>query len=236
MTPPPALTAVMPAYNEEAGIAGAVAEVRERVLDAVPGSDLVVVDDGSSDGTGRILDELAGSDGRVTVIHGPNRGHGRALRAGLDAARGDFLFLLDSDRQIPLEAFPELWAAAGTVDGAFGVRARRRDPLHRRVLTAVVRAVVNLLFRVSLRDANAPFKVVRRSLWLELRERIPADALAPSLFLAVLAAARGCRLEQVEVPHRPRATGTPSLRPWKLLGFCARAFVQLLALRRGLRG
>src|SRR5262245_17430036 len=103
------LTVVMPAYNEEGAITTAVAEVREWILDRVPGSDLLVVDDGSRDGTGAILDRLAAEDPRVGVVHRPNGGHGPALRTGIEAASGDALFLIDSDRQIPLTGFAKFW-------------------------------------------------------------------------------------------------------------------------------
>jgi glycosyltransferase involved in cell wall biosynthesis len=231
----PALSAVMPAYNEEEAIGPAVEEVRAHVLEAVPGSELVVVDDGSTDGTAARLDGLAAGDPRVRVVHQENAGHGAALRAGMEAARGEMLFLLDSDRQVPLESFAELWAAAGESGAALGVRRVRRDPLYRRVLTVLVRLALRLLFGCPLRDANCPFKILRRRDWEEFRGLVPPGTLAPSIFLAVLLARRPGGVPQLEVPHLPRRTGTVSLRPWKLLRFCARAFGQLLGLRRRLR-
>jgi hypothetical protein len=92
----------------------------------------------------------------------------------------------------------------------------------------------NLLFATRLRDPNCPFKIFRRSAWLELRERVPPGTLAPSIFLAVLLARRGQAPAQIEVPHRERSSGSGSLRPLRLAGFCVRALGQLLALR--LRG
>src|SRR6266849_3164323 len=97
------LSVVMPAYNEEGAIEAAVMEVRQHVFGEIQASELVVVNDGSRDRTGEILDHLAMEDGRIKVIHQPNGGHGRALRTGLDAASGKYLFLIDSDRQIPLD-------------------------------------------------------------------------------------------------------------------------------------
>jgi len=85
---------------------------------------------------------------------------------------------------------------------------------------------------VRLRDANVPFKVFRRELWLEAAPLIPADTLAPSLFLAVFAASRDRRIATIEIPHRARETGVVSIRRWKLIKFCWRAFGQLLAFRR----
>jgi dolichol-phosphate mannosyltransferase len=230
-----ALTVVMPAYNEEAAIEDAVADVRAEILDIVPGAELLVVDDGSRDHTGAILDRLAAADPRVRVVHQPNGGHGAALRTGMEQATGKFMFLIDSDRQIPIEAFPPLWAAVRGRDGAFGVRADRHDPALRLALTGLIRRVLLLVFGVSLRDANVPFKVIRRSVWLKARDLIPEGTLAPSLFLAVFARVRGLDVVELEVPHRARATGVVSIRRGKLLKFCARAFRQLLAFRGRLR-
>jgi len=227
------LSVVMPAYNEEGAIEAAVREVQELVFDQIPMSELVVVNDGSRDGTGEILNELALQDPRVKVIHQPNGGHGRALRTGLDAARGEYVFLIDSDRQIPLTAFADTWKISVGHDGVFGVRNNRRDPRVRLVLTRIVRRTLRLLFKVQLRDANVPFKLLKRSVWLEARELIPEDTLAPSIFLAIIGRRRH-DIVDCEVPHNERRTGVVSIRRWKLFKFCARALLQLLAFRRKL--
>lgn len=229
------LTVVMPAYNEEGAIRAAVGEVQRLVLDHVPGADFLVIDDGSRDATGAILDELAASDPRLTVIHQPNGGHGAALRHGMERAGGAFLFLIDSDRQIPIEEFATFWnhVQAGR-DGVFGIRAQRHDPALRLFLSRFIAAAIRALFGVSLRDANVPFKLIRRSIWLESRDLIPEGTLAPSLFLAIFARKRGFDIEEREVPHRRRATGEVSIRRWKLFKFCARGFRQLWTFRRRL--
>ncbi len=232
---PPPLSVVMPAYNEEGAIDAAIAEVREFVLDRIPGSELVVVDDGSRDRTGAILDALAAKDPRIRAIHRVNGGHGPALRTGLEAARGERLLLIDSDRQIPLSAFGPLWDAVESGrDAAFGVRARRQDPALRLWLTRFIRGVLPMLVGVRLTDANVPFKLLRRRLWDDAKALIPPDTLAPSLFLAVFAAARRFDVAEIPVPHRERETGVVSIRRWKLIKFCARAFRQLLDFRRRL--
>jgi glycosyltransferase involved in cell wall biosynthesis len=228
------LSVVMPAYNEEGAIAAAVEDVRRHVFSVVPDAELVVVNDGSRDGTGAILDRLAAEDARVRVIHRPNGGHGPALRTGLDRARGEFLLLIDSDRQIPLEAFPGLWGQARQCDAVLGVRASRHDRPLRLKLTALVRRTLRLLFGVRIRDANVPFKIVRRSAWLRAAPLIPPDTLAPSLFLALFLCCGPFAVAEQAVPHRERQTGAVSLRRWNLLRFCCRAFLQLLAFRRRL--
>jgi glycosyltransferase involved in cell wall biosynthesis len=232
---PESLAVIMPAYNEEGAIADAVTEVERHVLSRVDAT-LVVVDDGSRDGTGAILDRLAAQDPRVRVIHKQNEGHGAALRTGLQQTRSEFVLLLDSDRQIPLDDFPRWWRElqAGR-DAVFGVRRVRHDPRLRLALTRVIRSALRWLFGVELADPNAPCKLFRRALWEQASPLIPSGTLAPSLFLAVFARARGWDVAELDVSHRERATGEVSIRRWKLLRFCATAFQQMLAFRRALR-
>lgn len=226
----------MPVYNEEAAIAAAVEEVQRFVLDLVDGSELVVVNDGSRDGTGPLLDAAAAKDARVRVIHKPNGGHGSALLAGLEASTSEYLFLIDSDRQIPLDTFSIAWSQvmAGR-DAVFGVRRRRHDPKFRLYLSGLVRQSVNVLFRIRLQDGNVPFKLFRRAVWSDVRELVPNDTLAPSLFLAIAARSRGYNILEIDVTHKERDTGEVSLRHMKLLKFCARALAQMLAFRRRVR-
>lgn len=230
------LSVVMPAYNEAEGIEAAVKAVRQRVLDQIPGSELVVVNDGSRDATGSLLDAISGQDPRVRVIHKSNGGHGPAIMTGMAEAHGTHLFLVDSDDQIPLEDFAPMWAAVGQGRAAaFGVRRVRQDAQLRKVLTVVIRFSLVALFGVRLHDANVPFKLIHRDLWQAARAHIPDGTLAPSLLLAVFAARAGHDIAFVEVGHQDRRTGTVSIRRWKLVKFCARGLRQLLAFRASIR-
>jgi glycosyltransferase involved in cell wall biosynthesis len=230
------LTVVMPVYNEQEAIVGSVEDVQRHVLDRVPGAELIVVDDGSRDGSGRILDRLAAGDGRIRVIHQQNSGHGGALMTGLSAARGSHLFLVDSDNQVPLDAFAHSWDEVRRGrDAAFGVRVERHDPGLRLALTRLIRAAIRLLFGVRILDANVPYKLLKRRVWEDARAYIPEGTLAPSLFLSIFAFRRGYDVIEVDVPHRRRATGEASIRRVRLLKFCAKAFRQLIAFRRDLR-
>lgn len=252
---PVRLSVVMPAYNEEGAIAGAIDDVRRHVFAVVPDAELIVVNDGSKDRTGALLDELAAAEPRLRPVHQANAGHGPAIWRGMSEARGEWVLLIDSDRQIPLEHFAAAWravqagdvtatgnaAAAATrgvrgsrgaqgVDACFGERRRRADHRFRRGLTMVIRGVVSVLFFVPARDLNVPFKLFRRELFESSRRLIPPTTLAPSLFLAIIAL-RTRRVAVVEVEHRDRATGVVSIRRWKLVKFCLRGLRQLLTFR-----
>jgi len=232
----PRLTVIMPVYNEQDAIVSAVEEVQRQVLDQVAGSDLMVVDDGSKDRTGALLDEAAAKDRRIRVIHQPNGGHGAALLTGLKASSSEYVFLIDSDRQIPLDDFASAWShVVSGRDAVFGVRRRRYDPKLRLYLSMLVRQSVNVLFRVNLYDANVPYKLFRRAVWNEVRECVPDGTLAPSLFLAIAAKSRGFNIVEIDVTHKERDTGEVTLRKFKLLKFCARGLAQLFGLRSRVR-
>lgn len=230
------LSVIMTVYNEQGAIVAAVDEVQRMVLDHVPNSELVVVNDGSRDNTGALLDAAAAADHRVRVIHQPNGGHGNALLNGLKASSGEYVFLIDSDRQIPLDGFAAAWAQVMKGrDAVFGVRRRRYDPKLRLYLSALVRQSVNVLFRVKLYDANVPYKLFRRAVWSDVRDCVPDGTLAPSMFLAIAAKRRGYNILEIDVTHKERDTGEVTLRHFRLLKFCARGLAQLVGLRRRVR-
>lgn len=229
----PRLSVIMPVYNEEEAIGLAVDEVQRLVLDHVPGAELLVVNDGSRDGTGPIVDAVAARDPRVRVIHQQNGGHGSAVLTGLNATSGEYVFLIDSDRQIPLDEFSAAWdqVMAGR-DAVFGVRRRRSDPAFRLYLSGLVRQSVSVLFRIRLHDANVPYKLFRRAIWSDVRDCVPGGTLAPSLFLAIAAKSRGYNILEIDVTHKERDTGEVSLRHFKLIKFCAKGLAQMLHFRR----
>ena len=231
-----ALSVVMPAYNEEGSIQEAVEEVQEHILSQIPGSELTVVDDGSRDNTGPLLDEIAAVNNRVHVIHQENGGHAAALMTGLSSTSGKYIMLLDSDRQIALDDFHEHWKLANEgYDCVFGVRRQRHDPQLRLWLTRIIRYALQVFFGVKIYDANIPYKLLRRNVWDDASKLIPADTLAPSLFLAIFARKMSYRVHYTDVMHKERSTGEVSIRRWKLLKFCARGFVQMLEFRKRLQ-
>ena len=139
MTSRPPLSVVMPAYNEEGAIEAATAEVREFVLDRIAGSELVVVNDGSRDNTGPILDRICANDPRIRVVHQANGGHGPALRAAIEAANGELLLFLDSDRQIPLTEVEPLPYIDLFVNRARALSALKHNPDNKQAVEALKR-------------------------------------------------------------------------------------------------
>ncbi|MEQ1699466.1 MAG: glycosyltransferase family 2 protein [Ilumatobacteraceae bacterium] len=223
------LSVVIPVFNEAAVIDRVLADVVREILDRVPGGEVVLIDDCSTDSTPSILAAAASADPRLRVLtNTTNSGHGVSVRRGFDAAQGEWIFQIDSDGQVDLAEFAVLWAQRDSSDLLMGIRAVRHDPRHRLVLTAVTRTLVSLLARRRLRDANVPFKLVRTSLVRHLAPLMPADAFAPSILLALGAARSGARLAEVEIRHLPRPHGESTLRLGRLARACGRAGLQTL--------
>lgn len=224
----------MPAYNEAGNIAAAIADIQAHVFSVVPQAELYVIDDGSGDDTAKITQRLAAADPRIRVLTQANAGHGPSVVRGLRAARGEHCLLLDSDRQIGLQDFAETWRLAQSRDAVLGVRQRRHDPWHRLLLTRVLRAWLSTFLGVPIRDANVPYKLVRREVALQAVAMMPATPRIPSVLLTVFLCRRGYRVVEQPVLHFARTAGQPSLRLARLTVFCRAALGELMQFHRAL--
>ncbi|MHB8466663.1 MAG: glycosyltransferase family 2 protein [Acidimicrobiales bacterium] len=222
----------MPVHNEESVIRQVVEALDSEILSRITLAELVVVDDASTDGSPRILDELASTRPRIRVVHAEvNRGHGPSLRRAIVEARGDWVFHVDSDGQFVVKDFWRLWDARAEADLVLGFRRQRHDPVHRLVLARMVRLAVFSLAGRRVMDANVPFRIFRRELWQTLAPAIGEGARIPSIMISLGAAVRGARIVEVPVTHLARPYGPSSLRHFKLVSFSLVALRQLLAFR-----
>jgi glycosyltransferase involved in cell wall biosynthesis len=227
------LSVVMPAYNEAAHIEQSVSEWHDGVVAAVPGAELVVVDDCSTDDTGARLAELARRLPALRVLRSPrNVGHGPALRLALEQCAGEWVFQTDSDRQHTPDDFWALWRVRDDADFVFGVRDARADGAFRALVSAVMRVVNLAVWQRWVPDANCPFKLMRRRALEPLLAAVPRDAFIPMVMLAILARRGGGRVREVPVRHFARRAGHQSLAglaTWARIG--RRCVRELLALR-----
>lgn len=230
------VTVLMPAYNERDIIEACVREWHEQVVSRIPGAELLVVDDCSTDGTGKVLDDLCAGLPQLRRLRTPhNGGHGRALAFGLPSATQEYVFQTDSDRQHLPSDFFRLWDLRQDCDFVFGVRGTRADGTVRLLITRVMRVVNFLLWGVWIRDANCPFKLMRREPMRALLKSIPQDFFIPMVAVSILARRGSYRVREVEVQHLPRRGGQQSLKglcKWIRVG--ARCVLQLLRLRLAL--
>ena len=235
---PRGISMVLPAYNEEANIARAVADADAALASTGLDCELVVVNDGSRDRTGEILRELAEQYPRLVVVeHLPNRGYGGALRAGFAAATRDWIFQSDSDNQFVYGELTKLIERARGYDFVAGYRSPRRDPVLRKLNGWGWNLLIRVLFGYVVRDIDCAFRLFHRS----VLERVPlsSDGAMISAELVVGAKARGYAIVEIAVTHLPRAGGHPTganprviLRAFRdLLGYHAQLSAQMRSER-----
>jgi glycosyltransferase involved in cell wall biosynthesis len=195
----------MPVYNEAATVEQAI----EEVLAADLGTDLelIVIDDGSTDGTRQILDAREWPEGTRLLTHERNQGKGAAVRTGLAAARGDFTAIFDAD----LEYDPSDLAALlpplveGRTNAVFGVRAFDGYTSHSFLYVMgnkTVTLVANVLFNVYLRDLMTCHKAMRTDLFRSLPLRASGFTIEPEITARLLQ--RGERIFEVPVHYNAR--------------------------------
>ena len=234
----PELCIVMPAYNEE----GCIQEVVKKWLSAidalgVTSGALVVVNDGSKDRTGALLDEVAKTLPKLVVVHQPNGGHGKALRTAYDKAvqlGARWVFHVDSDDQFDSSEISLLWNRRSESNFMLGFRRERHDALHRLVITRVLRVLNFVLFGTWLRDSNIPFRLIQGDYLHILLDQISPTVFAPNIFLSVLAARDGQKLMSQPISHRERGTGVVSIVRWRLIKACLRCVRELIDFRLSL--
>jgi glycosyltransferase involved in cell wall biosynthesis len=197
---------VLPAYNEEANLRRALAEVRASAERLLTAHEIIVVDDGSTDATGRIARDVAASDPRVRVIgHERNRGYGEALRTGFLASRLDFVFFTDADLQFDIAELERFLPYAGTVDVVVGYRLNRQDPPARRLMAYAWNMLVRVLFYVPARDIDCVCKLFDRRALREID--IESVGAMVNTELMVKLGRAGASVVEVGVTHRPRSAG-----------------------------
>ncbi len=224
---------VMPAYNEQDCI-GRVCQEWLSVVESFPGARLLVVNDGSTDRTPEILEELARRHPALMVLRQSNTGHGGAVLHGYRTALEmgcEWVCQVDGDGQLDARDFARLQEAAARCRCVLGYRVGRKDPVHRRWLSAGLRLLIAIVFGVRIRDPNVPFRLMEARYLAELLPLLPENAFAPNIFLSILARRRGHDLCEVPVSHLERRAGRGSLRGVRLLRVLARCLRELIVFR-----
>jgi len=221
------ISAVMPAYNEEANIAPQVLEVVDTLRSTVDDFEVIVVNDGSRDRTGEIVKELSAKDPQVRVVtHPRNLGYGAALYSGFVNAGKELVFLTDSDRQFDLSDLHRLLPLIAHADIVAGYRNPRRDPPIRVLNGIGWSALVTLLFGYMARDIDCAFKLFKRDILQHIKLTTRGATFSAEFLIRSKRA--GYEIVEVGVHHRPRRAGSPTgARPDVII----RAFRELFRLR-----
>jgi glycosyltransferase involved in cell wall biosynthesis len=225
------LSVFLPAHNEEGNLSRIVQAFRAELPKTAENWEIVIVDDGSTDNTGKIADQLAFQDPHVRVIHHlTNRGYGAAVVSGIRAATQPYILLCDGDGQFEAADIRRLVARICDFDVVVGRRRRRADNVLRRLNGQAWTTLVRLLFRVRISDVDCGFKLFRSETLKDITLQARGAMISTELMARL--AARGARVCEVDVNHLPRLAGQQSGNSPKVI---LRAFKELFLLYRDLR-
>ena len=169
--------------------------------------EVIIVNDGSSDATAKIADEIAAKNNRVKVVHHPtNLGYGAALQSGFKTASKELVFYTDGDGQFDINEMPPLLPLMQQYDIVTCYRLNRQDNLVRKINAWCWTKLVCLLFRMKIRDIDCAFKLFKREIFDNI-EMVSTGALIDTEILA-RAICRGYSYTQKGVHHYPRTAGT----------------------------
>lgn len=227
-----AISIVMPAHNEAETIGGVLGEYSREVAERLH-TNILICEDGSTDGTADILRRLAGTL-PIRVVSDPQRlGYVGAVAKGLRLASGDVTFFSDSDGQYSPKDFWYLWERLDGSDMVIGKKVDRNEPIHRILLSRGFHVLVKALFDIRLVDIDCGFRLVRRSVVdgvLDAVGDLPYSFWAEFTILANL---KGYRIHEVPVSHRNRLAGVTTIyKPKDLPKIVVRQILGLIRMRR----
>ncbi len=171
----------------------------------IPSFEIVAVNDGSSDGTGRVLDNLRKEFKTLRVIHQLNLGASYAVRRGIEASRGHYLLVIEGEGRYEPNDFFRMWDLRLGHLLVLGTRSHRLERFFHRTLSQLQATAISWFFGVNLRDISTPFRLIKRSAALAAMQAVPINhvpvELAVPLFIAIRQASD---VVEIAVPHQPR--------------------------------
>jgi glycosyltransferase involved in cell wall biosynthesis len=206
---PFSLTVFFPVHDEVDNLESQVREFSLMLPRLTQNPELIVVDDGSRDGSGPLADRLAEEIPFLRVVHHPsNRGYGAALRSGFLEARGDLVFYTDGDGQFNSNELQDILPLIEHADVVSCYRRRRGDPWYRLLNAKLFELVVSVGFGLKVKDPDCAFKIYRR----EVLDRITmaSDGAMIDVEMLLQAQRAGFTIVQPGVTHLPRQTGASS--------------------------
>lgn len=203
----PGISVFFPAYNDEGTIEGMVMDALAILPTLTDDYEVIVVNDGSTDATMSILEQLACTSPFVKIVHhAKNQGYGGALRTGFAHACKDLIFYTDGDGQYDVRELMSLFPLmTDAVDIVNGYKIKRADARRRIILGAIYNRLARILFNLPVRDVDCDFRLMRRRaiqrIHLTSSSGVICTEMVRKLFVD------GCTFAEVSVNHYPRTHG-----------------------------
>jgi dolichol-phosphate mannosyltransferase len=215
---------VLPIFNEQDSLEHLYENIRGAMQEVSEAYEVIMVDDGSTDGSRQVMESIQLKDKRFRGIYlERNYGQSSALVAGFRAAAGEVIIMMDADLQVDAHDIPKLIAELGTVDAVTGYRKHRSDTLSKRITSQVANRIRNWVTGETIRDIGCPLKAFRREV---LEGVVCFDGM--HRFLPTLIKLQGYTVSEVPITHHKRRYGKSKYTTWNRLG---RTIWDLLGVR-----
>lgn len=211
MSERPSISIVMPAHNERDNLHEVVSQSVAALRRETDDYEVVIVDDASTDDTLQLAEQIAAGDPEhIRVIPSvENIGCHRAALLGLRSARSDWLFFIPADLQIRPDQLHRCMPATGDADYVVTNRAKRADPVHRRLMSRGYNAAVRLAFGLRVHDVDSSI-LVRRTVVEDVAPELEGDSDFIPVEMLARAVGKGYRMTEVAIDHHPRVAGQPT--------------------------
>lgn len=223
------LWVVMPVYNEEEALPGVINEWYPALEKTGLNFTLLVLNDGSKDGTLAYLRSAESKFPKMRVVDKPNSGHAQTCLDGYRLALkegADWIFQIDSDGQCDPKFFPRLLQYTGTHKAIYGRRTKRDDGFQRMVVSRFVSLFTYVATGTWVRDANVPYRLIHRDIMTRIVDRVPKDFHLANIYVSVLSQQFG-GIKWVPIHFRDRAGGSPSVKTVSFVKHGFKLFRQL---------
>ena len=202
----PSLSAFMPAYNEEANIRRVAEDALAKLRQLTDDLELILVNDGSRDKTGAIIDKLASEFPEIIAKHHEvNRGYGAALRTGFSSCKKEFIFYTDGDGQFDAAEIAKLIPLIEKADVVSAYRIDRKDPWNRKLNAWLYNTFLLIFFHLNVRDVDCAFKLYRARFFDKVELKSDGALIDAEVLIKLKKA--GAKIVQVGVHHYPRLVG-----------------------------
>ncbi len=226
------LSLVIPVYNEAEAISDVIKSWATCLDELGMVYTIHAYNDGSTDPTLKILNELAQELDSLDIHTSKNQGHGPTLLKGYNDSSSDtWIFQTDSDGELSPDDFNVLWRQRKAYDFLIGKRSHRSQSLSRKLVSFVSRTVIHLFYGRGVWDVNSPFRLMRTSVVSAIIAKIPTNTFAPNLIISGMVNLKNINFVETPIHHKNRQTGEGSIKSFRLLVAALKSFGQTIRFR-----
>lgn len=228
---------VFPVYNEGDIVEAVLRDWNQHLIEMGLDYELIVINDGSLDGTGRTLDKLRREIPQLRIIHQLNTGHGQAIRRGYSMAKGQYVLQCDLNGRYEPEDFSRLWENRSHQKLVIGHRTHRLDSFSRRFFSSTLKTFTRLICGVDFQDPNVPFRLIRREQLEFFLKLLPQGWKSTNLALTIFIAKEfPNQVVEVKIPFRKRELGKSTTTLYDLFNLGCEYLSELFAFKKILKG